>query len=102
MRKERSALAAMIGVVAALALPNPAMAAGFEWDYAVAGSVPDGLPCAAITGAKICYQHDGDRWWVKDTSEDHASAVASWQNRRNGALYREGGCRNSMGVGTWA
>jgi hypothetical protein len=104
MRTRRSALvalAATLGTVVAMALPNPAMAAGYEWDYAVAGTVPDGLKCASITGAKICYELDGDRWWVKDTSADHASAVARWQNYRNGVLYREGGCRNSLGSGEW-
>lgn len=104
MFKKRSllvAIAAMLGLASALVTPGAAMAAGYEVDHAVAGSVPDGLNCVSITGAKVCYEHDGDKWWVKDTKEDGASAVAEWVNYRNGVLYREGSCRNSLGNGKW-
>lgn len=104
MRKPRSALvllAAVLGALFALVLPGTAMAASFETDYAVAGSVPGGLECTAITGAKICFEKDGDKWWVKDTKQDGASAVAYWINIRNLATYREGACVNSLGYNKW-
>ena len=72
-----------------------------EFNRAVAGNPPSGLPCAAVIGAAACYQEAGDRWWVLDTRSDGASADAVWQNWRNGDLYRQGICRNSLGSGKW-
>ncbi len=80
---------------------GPTAAAVHEVNQAVAGSPPSGLPCVAMPGANACYQAYGDRWWVKDTASDGASAEAFWENRRNGDLYRHGVCRNSLGNGTW-
>ncbi|MGW0432012.1 hypothetical protein ACWDV4_05640 [Micromonospora sp. NPDC003197] len=73
----------------------------YEWNTAEAGTPPSGLPCVSTTGAIACFQAYGDKWWVKDTSGDSASAVAHWANYRNGALYRQGGCRNGLGSGKW-
>ncbi|MBB4959607.1 hypothetical protein [Micromonospora polyrhachis] len=73
----------------------------YEWNTAEAGSPPSGIPCVSTTGAIACFQANGDKWWVKDTSSDSASAVANWVNYRNGSLYRKGGCRNGLGSGKW-
>jgi hypothetical protein len=80
---------------------GPTAAVAGEFNQAVAGSPPSGLPCIATTGAIACYQEYGDRWWVKDTALDSASAEAVWENYRNGRLYRSGICRNSLGNGNW-
>jgi hypothetical protein len=123
MGKTRSALLAAVAMIAALLmtmLPGTASASGAapsntptdhytasvtaaasEIDQAVAGSPPSGLPCVATTGATACFEAYGDKWWVKDTDSDSASAEALWQNFRGGSLYRDGICRNSLGNGTW-
>lgn len=72
-----------------------------ELNQAVAGNPPSGLPCVKTTGATACFEASGDKWWVKDTAGDGASAEAFWQNYRNGSLYRTGVCRNSLGNGEW-
>jgi hypothetical protein len=83
-------------------LPAPAPPAGGEQDTATAsGAAPAGLPCRSITGAKICYQADGDTWWVEDTASDSASAVVVWRDYLGGALTRQGMCVNSQGEGKW-
>jgi hypothetical protein len=94
--------AALLGFVAVLTIPSAAMAApAYELNTAVAGTPPSGLSCVSATGVTICYEKDGDIWWVKDTKADSASAVADWLNYRNGDLYRQGGCRNALGSGKW-
>lgn len=75
--------------------------AAVELDHAVAGTPPSGLDCVSVTGATACFEHYGDRWWVKDTAADSASAEARWDNYRNGSLYRSGICRNGLGNGKW-
>lgn len=106
MRKKRSVLvtlAAIVGALFALAMPGAALAApDYEVDYAVAGDPPINRgPCLQRVGAVICFEASGDKWWVQDTDEDHASAVAEWYNHRNGSLYRQGACRNTLGYGKW-
>ncbi|SFO95288.1 hypothetical protein SAMN02982918_0937 [Saccharomonospora viridis] len=76
-------------------------AAAYEADRAVKGTVPGGLGCVAITGAQACFEAYGDKWWVKDTVADGASAVVIWDNYRNGSLYRQGECQNRLGSGNW-
>ncbi|MFD7656040.1 hypothetical protein ACFV4N_18885 [Actinosynnema sp. NPDC059797] len=75
--------------------------AAVEFNEAVAGTPPAGLPCVSVTGARACFEADGDKWWVRDTAADSASAEARWDNYRNGSLYRSGICRNGLGNGTW-
>lgn len=72
-----------------------------ELDRAVAGDPPSGLECVSTTGARACFEKQGDKWWVLDTAADSASADAVWQNYRNGSLHRQGICRNSLGNGKW-
>lgn len=84
------------------AYPNGVAAAvATEYNQAVAGTPPSGLPCIKTTGATACFEAYGDKWWVKDTAADSASADAVWQNYRDGSLYRQGICRNSLGNGEW-
>jgi hypothetical protein len=95
----------------ATAAPAPAggvpavTAAAYEWNVAVAGSVPSGLHCTERAGAKACFQPNGDKWWVKDTKADGHSATASWENYLcDGSecdLYRDGSCVNELGSGEW-
>ncbi|EID52706.1 hypothetical protein [Saccharomonospora xinjiangensis] len=74
----------------------------YELDLAVAGTPPSsGLVCKSVTGAYACFEHYGDKWWVKDTATDGASAVVIWDNYRNGSLYRQGECQNRLGSGQW-
>jgi hypothetical protein len=75
--------------------------AAVELNQAVAGTPPAGMPCISVTGAVACFQAYGDRWWVRDTAADSASAEVRWDNYRNGSLYRSGICRNSLGNGAW-
>ncbi|QFZ18541.1 hypothetical protein [Saccharothrix syringae] len=72
-----------------------------EFNQAVAGTPPSGLPCVSTTGATACFEANGDKWWVRDTAADSASAEAFWENYRGGSLYRTGVCRNSLGNGKW-
>lgn len=76
-------------------------AATLEIDRAKKGTYPGGLSCVTVTGAQACFEAYGDKWWVKDTSSDGASAVVIWDNYRNGSLYRQGECQNRMGAGSW-
>jgi hypothetical protein len=116
VRKIRLMLLSTAVAIAALLLPATASAAepapadnyptevgvaAVELDDAVAGTPPSGLPCISTTGAKACFEANGDRWWVQDTAADSASAEARWDNYRNGSLYRSGICRNSLGSGKW-
>ncbi len=74
----------------------------FEWNDAVAGTPPSGMPSVSITGADTRFRGKGDEWWVKDTSRDGYSAVARWWNYlADGTLHRQGACKNSMGYGDW-
>ena len=95
-----TAVTALIGIAA----PGAALAADYETDYAVAGSLPNEfLTCdTPQRGVEVCYDVSGDRWWVRDNSSDGKSAVVDWENYRGGSLYRKGRCVNSHGVGTWA
>ncbi|EHK88656.1 hypothetical protein ACWGRK_08450 [Saccharomonospora azurea] len=79
-----------------------ASAAAYEVDRVVKGTPPSsGVQCLSVTGAQACFENYGDKWWVKDTSSDGASAVVIWDNYRNGSLYRQGECQNRMGAGSW-
>lgn len=115
MRKMRMLLPAVAALLLALmpatasAAPEPAAAdrggvsaAEYELDIAKAGTPPSsGLNCRSITGARVCFEHYGDKWWVRDTASDGASAVVLWDNYRNGSLYRQGECQNRLGSGNW-
>lgn len=77
-----------------------------EWNVAVAGSLPSSVntstDCVSITGSTVCYEAYGDRWWVKDTAADSASAVADWENIVSTTTdIRNGQCVNSLGNGKW-
>ncbi|WP_028662054.1 hypothetical protein [Saccharomonospora saliphila] len=120
MRRRRTASSILTMVVAALftvlltgtatasMAPTPTpesvdtAAADYELNYAVAGS-PAGadLVCGSVNAVQVCYQAYGDRWWIRDTAADGASAAVDWDNYRNGSLYREGMCVNSLGQGQW-
>jgi hypothetical protein len=76
-------------------------AATLEIDRAKKGTYPGGLSCVTVTGAQACFEAYGDKWWVKDTVADGASAVVYWDNYRNGSLYRIGRCENRLGSGNW-
>ncbi|MEV6298478.1 hypothetical protein AB0M02_03630 [Actinoplanes sp. NPDC051861] len=105
------AAAALMGLVTTLAGPVTAASAddlpvppAFEYNTAVAGTPPAGLPnssCIVHPGATVCFVADGDRWWVRDTAADSASAAAYWQNVVNSKTARSGRCLNSLGNGTW-
>lgn len=78
----------------------------YEWNTAVAGTPPSGLPCASMTGATACFEANGDRMWVKDTSADGHSATLSWENwyaepMFDPVLNRYGSCVNKLGNGKW-
>lgn len=76
--------------------------AAYEVDTAKKGTPPSsGRSCVSVTGAQACFEHYGDKWWVRDTVADGASAVVIWDNYRNGSLYRQGECQNRMGSGNW-
>ncbi|EHR60685.1 hypothetical protein [Saccharomonospora cyanea] len=101
-------LLALMPATASAAQESPAAGgegvsvAEYELDIAVAGTPPSsGLTCREITGARVCFEHYGDKWWVRDTAADGASAVVLWDNYRNGSLYRQGECQNRLGSGTW-
>jgi hypothetical protein len=99
-------LALGIGVAGAVILTTPvaASASTYEWNTAVPGSVPSGLPCIDRAGAKACFQADGDKLWVKDTSADGHSATASWEEwwqALDSSVARQGSCVNKLGAGTW-
>lgn len=47
---------------------------------------------------EVCFQPNGDTFWVHDKASDGRSAYAEWTNPRTG---ESGTCRNSMGAGTW-
>lgn len=78
-------------------------AAEYEVNVAVAGTLPprSQLVCASVPAVEICYQPDGDHWWVQDQAADGASAAVHWENFRGGSLYRYGICVNSLGNGNW-
>jgi hypothetical protein len=84
------------------------IAAERELDFAVRGTLPPGheLTCRAVqepAPLEVCYEKNGDRWWVLDLRADGASALVYWFNYRGpGATpYREGFCVNSLGEGVW-
>ena len=70
----------------------------YEWDSASPSGSSSGT-CASTVGAHVCFVSYGDRLYVHDTASDGASAVLDWYI--NGLPLREGGCRNSMGNGSW-
>jgi hypothetical protein len=63
---------------------------------------PSGLPCAQTTGSRVCFQADGDYWWVRDTVADGSYADVYWEAGQDSTNYRRGECRNRHGYGTWA
>jgi hypothetical protein len=90
----------LLGALAAgaLTLTSASAAAAYEWDVAKPGSVPDGLPCTETARARVCFEHHGDKLWVKDRKGDGVSAIAKWRVTYNS---REGYCRNRLGAGRW-
>lgn len=85
------------------ATPHAATPDAQENDVATAGTPPtSGLgPCVSTTGTEVCFEAYGDKWWVKDTKKDGASATVAWADYVDGSLYRDGVCRNSLGAGKW-
>jgi hypothetical protein len=84
------------------------VAADRELDFAVRGTLPSGelLTCRATSEpatVEVCYEKNGDRWWVLDLESDGASALVFWFNYRGSGAnpYREGFCVNSLGEGVW-
>jgi hypothetical protein len=70
----------------------------FEWNDAVAGSLPDtDLACVWSEGSEVCIEAYGDKIYVKDIKADGASAVARWFTDYG----RWGTCRNALGAGKW-
>jgi hypothetical protein len=106
-------LAGMAAVAALMLSPTAsaepgAVAAERELDYAVRGTLPPGeeLTCRATSEPatiEVCYEKNGDRWWVLDLEADGNSALVYWFNYRGGGAtpYREGFCVNSLGKGVW-
>lgn len=79
----------------------------YEWDTAVAGTPPQDFSggCVTMTGAKACFEKNGDKWWVLDTVGDGHSATASWENWLydgvEWVVWRSGSCVNKLGKGNW-
>lgn len=46
---------------------------------------------------RVCFEREGDDFWVYDARADGASAVVSWSTSDGEAAD----CRNSHGSGTW-
>ena len=78
---------------------NAALAYSFEWDNAVSATpnLSNMSDCISTTGSEVCFQPDGDKIWVKDTSSDGFSAVARWYTDYG----RWGTCRNALSAGSW-
>jgi hypothetical protein len=77
-----------------------------ELDFAVRGTLPprSELTCRISdepARAEVCYEKNGDRWWVWDGQADGASALVFWFNYPEGGAAREGFCVNSLGHGVW-
>jgi hypothetical protein len=90
----------------AVMVPGTASAASaYEWDTAVTGTPPTfgSHACVSMTGAKACFEKNGDKWWVLDTASDGHSATASWYNMLGPDVvtYRQGSCVNKLGKGQW-
>jgi hypothetical protein len=102
-RRRSLALATVAVAATVLLTPSAASAAyyGSETDYGTEVSAPsDSLkPCTSITGARVCFQSDGDYFYVKDTKADGYSAVVDWFD---GGSTRRGACVNKHGEGAWA
>ncbi len=102
----RAAFGAVATGVLVLAMSNPAAAA--ESDTGSASSGPTSGTCISeISGARACFQPDGDIIFAKDTSFDGYSVYTSWVNQLkdssgNWKTYRTGTCRNNRGSGEWA
>ncbi|MEX2986310.1 hypothetical protein [Streptomyces sp. C36] len=102
--------AASLTVTALMTSPASAATIPFEWDDSVVTDVypPNsnykGMKCKGMPGSPdmVCFEKDGDRWWVLDANQDGMSAVGEWYNKRNGQLYRQGACANSNGAPSWS
>lgn len=99
MTSTRRARRAGLLLAAGLAMIGSPSALAYEWDIAKPGKPPRGLPCVKATGATACFQHRGDRFWVKDTMPDAMSAIAKWELNHNAAT--QGYCRNRLKAGRW-
>jgi hypothetical protein len=108
-RMKRKILAAItVGILASLALAAPAVAVSFETDYAT-GSAPSDLSDAdgcmnilrapQVSSGVVCFWSDGDIFSVEDQYADGHSMALRWWNYYNGALYRQGVCVETGGLG---
>jgi len=101
------ALAAILLVGAPSAVADPAT----ETDYAVDGSIPDGLPnvddcydgvVEGYVAVRVCLEKHGDELWVRDMAADGHSVELFWKNylkdaSGNWGLYRQGRCVDRLG-----
>lgn len=106
MRKLMLALIMAVAAALGVMVPGAALAAPeYESEFAVKGW-PENfgrLYCAdPREKLRVCYEREGDKWWIQDLSGDSASAVVQWRNIRDGSVYRHGRCINSHGGGEWA
>jgi hypothetical protein len=95
------AMVAAVAVLGWVLYPSPASAA--QATRELAAGPPRSAPCQAVTGSTVCFEINGDRFWVNDTASDRASADAEWLNYTPGGTPRDSGlCINSSGVsGGW-
>jgi hypothetical protein len=102
----RTAVGAVATGVLVLAMSNPAAAA--ESDTGGASNGPSSGTCISeISGARACFQPDGDVIYAKDTSFDAYSVYTYWENQLKDSsgtwkTYRSGKCWNKRGSGEWA
>lgn len=83
------------------AIPVSASHYGYEYNYAKRVTEEAGYTrCLGTTGAHVCYQEVGDKWWVRDTERDGRSAVVDWSNGTSRDHQRWGSCRNKDGAET--
>jgi hypothetical protein len=98
MKGAAAGVLGLLTVVAPMAAAPASAAYSFEWNNAVAGMPNlDSLACIATPVAEACFQANGDKIWVKDTSSDWYSGVARWYTDYG----RWGTCRNALGAGKW-
>lgn len=102
IRKSVLGTAAALGAALMVACPTSATAASPEFNFAVAA--PEGPPpapqstCKSSPIAKVCYEPNRDRIWLKNTKSGSTSTYTDWAIL--GGRY--GQCGSKVKVGTWA
>lgn len=95
-------VASVVFAAMAFAYPVTAAAADPEFNFAVAD--PEGPPpapqstCKSSPAAKVCFEPDGDKIWLKNTKAGSTSTYTDWSIL--GGRY--GQCGSKVAVGKWA